>query len=42
MSEEWYKQFINVNENPIEKDEETPKPEEKPVLRSMAMTISSL
>ena len=30
MSEEWYKQFINVIENPIEKDKETPEPEAKP------------
>ena len=30
MSEEWYKQFINVIENPIEKDKETSDSEEKP------------
>ena len=29
MSEDWYKTFINVIENPVKKDE-TPKPEEKP------------
>tara|TARA_B100001179_G_scaffold125428_1_gene89828 strand:- start:639 stop:1154 length:516 start_codon:yes stop_codon:yes gene_type:complete len=28
MSEDWYKTFINVIENPVKKDE-TPKPEEK-------------
>ena len=38
MSEDWYKQFINVIENPTEKDKETPEPEgikisKKPVHR---------
>ena len=38
MSEEWYKQFINVIENPVKKDEETSEPEgikisKKPVHR---------
>ena len=27
MSKDWYKQFINVIENPVKKDEETPEPE---------------
>ena len=29
MSENWYKTFINVIENPVKKDEETPEPEAK-------------
>jgi len=30
MSEDWYKTFINVIENPVTKDEKTPEPKEKP------------
>ena len=33
MSEDWYKQFINVIENPIEKDEETPEPVDRHIHR---------
>jgi len=33
MSENWYKTFINVVENPTTKDEKTPEPEEKPEYR---------
>ena len=33
MSEDWYKQFINVIENPTEKDEETPEPIDRHIHR---------
>ena len=33
MSEDWYKQFINVIENPTEKDEETPEPVDRHIHR---------
>ena len=41
MSEDWYKTFINVIENPIKKDEEKPESEPKPDKEDTGGTVTS-
>ena len=41
MSEDWYKTFINVIENPVKKDEEKPELEPKPDKEDIGGTVPS-